>query len=74
MTGVGVAPSKPFEFIVLRVGRTDNEFEITEQGLAGGIAVMALLSATGVRADPLLNHNFIVSLIDSSSTLETEEL
>jgi Bacteriophage tail sheath protein len=33
---VGVAPSKPFEFIVLRVGRTDNEFEITEQGLAGG--------------------------------------
>ena len=30
---------------------------------------MALLSATGVRADPLLNHNFIVSLIDSSSTL-----
>jgi phage tail-like protein len=30
---------------------------------------MALLSATGVRADPLLNHNFIVSLLDSSSTL-----
>jgi Bacteriophage tail sheath protein len=33
---VGVAPSKPFEFVVLRVGRTDNEFEITEQGFAGG--------------------------------------
>jgi uncharacterized protein len=33
---IGVAPSKPFEFIVLRVGRTDNEFEITEQGLAEG--------------------------------------
>ena len=31
-----LAPSKPFEFNVLRVGRTDNEFEITEQGLAGG--------------------------------------
>jgi len=30
---------------------------------------MSLLSAVGVRADPLLNHNFIVSLVDSSSTL-----
>jgi phage tail-like protein len=30
---------------------------------------MALLSAVGVRADPLLNHNFVVSLTDSSSTL-----
>jgi phage tail-like protein len=29
---------------------------------------MALLSSVGARADPLLNHNFIVSLIDSSST------
>jgi phage tail sheath protein FI len=27
---VGVAPSKPFEFIVVRVGRKDNEFEISE--------------------------------------------
>jgi hypothetical protein len=27
---VGVAPSNPFEFIVLRVGRTNNEFEVTE--------------------------------------------
>jgi hypothetical protein len=27
---VGVAPSKPFEFVVLRIGRTDNEFEIIE--------------------------------------------
>ena len=27
---VGVAPSRPFEFVVLRVGRTNNEFEITE--------------------------------------------
>lgn len=27
---VGVAPSQPFEFVILRVGRTDNEFEITE--------------------------------------------
>ncbi len=30
---------------------------------------MALMSAVGVRADPLLNHNFVVSLVDSSSTL-----
>jgi uncharacterized protein len=27
---IGVAPSKPFEFIVVRVGVTDNELEITE--------------------------------------------
>jgi phage tail sheath protein FI len=27
---VGVAPSQPFEFVVLRVGRTDNEFQITD--------------------------------------------
>jgi uncharacterized protein len=27
---VGVAPSYPFEFVVLRIGRTNNEFEITE--------------------------------------------
>jgi phage tail sheath protein FI len=27
---VGVAPSRPFEFIILRVGRAHNEFEITE--------------------------------------------
>ena len=27
---VGVAPSQPFEFVILRVGRMDNEFEITE--------------------------------------------
>jgi phage tail sheath protein FI len=31
---VGVAPSQPFEFVVLRVGRTGNEFEISET--AGG--------------------------------------
>jgi phage tail-like protein len=29
---------------------------------------MGLMSAVGVRADPLLNHNFVVSLLDSSST------
>jgi hypothetical protein len=28
---VGVAPVNPFEFVVVRVGRTANEFEITEQ-------------------------------------------
>lgn len=30
---------------------------------------MALLSRVGARADPLLNHHFIVSLLDSSSGL-----
>src|SRR5947207_1183683 len=29
---------------------------------------MALLSSVGVRSDPLLSHNFIISLIDTSST------
>jgi uncharacterized protein len=27
---VGVAPSRPFEFVILRVGREQNQFEITE--------------------------------------------
>jgi len=27
---VGVAPSQPFEFVILRVGRTNNEFEVAE--------------------------------------------
>ena len=31
---VGVAPSNPFEFVVLRVGRINNAFEIYEEGLA----------------------------------------
>lgn len=30
---------------------------------------MAVLNAVGVRLDPLLNHNFLVSLLDTSSTL-----
>ncbi|HEY3284047.1 MAG TPA: phage tail protein [Armatimonadota bacterium] len=30
---------------------------------------MAALGALGVRNDPLLNHNFLVSLVDTSSTL-----
>jgi phage tail-like protein len=30
---------------------------------------MALLSQTALRADPVLNHNFVVSLLDSSSSL-----
>jgi len=35
---IGVAPSMPFEFVVLRVGRTGNEFELTETGvLQGGL-------------------------------------
>jgi hypothetical protein len=35
---IGVAPSKPFEFVVLRVGRADNQFEISERVLEGGFA------------------------------------
>jgi phage tail-like protein len=30
---------------------------------------MALLSKTADRGDPVLNHNFVISLVDSSSTL-----
>jgi phage tail-like protein len=30
---------------------------------------MALLNSAGIRTDPLLNHNFVISLIDTSSTL-----
>jgi phage tail-like protein len=30
---------------------------------------MALLGAVGIRSDPVLNHNFLVSLLDTSSTL-----
>jgi phage tail-like protein len=30
---------------------------------------MAALGAVGVRSDPLLSHNFVISLVDSSSTL-----
>jgi len=30
---------------------------------------MALLSKTALRSDPVLNHNFVVSLLDTSSTL-----
>ena len=30
---------------------------------------MALLSQTALRSDPVLNHNFLVSLLDTSSAL-----
>src|SRR5215475_6385398 len=30
---------------------------------------MALLSQTALRGDPVLNHNFVISLLDTSSTL-----
>ncbi len=30
LVDVGIAPSKPFEFIVLRIGRVGNEFEMEE--------------------------------------------
>jgi len=32
---------------------------------------MALPSQTAVRSDPLLSHNFLISLVDTSSTLAT---
>jgi phage tail-like protein len=32
---------------------------------------MALLSQTALRSDPVLNHNFVVSLLDTSSVLAT---
>ena len=32
---------------------------------------MALLSNTALRSDPVLNHNFVVSLLDTSSVLAT---
>jgi uncharacterized protein len=35
---VGVAPAKPFEFVVLRVGRVDNQFEVSEAGSVGGVS------------------------------------
>jgi phage tail-like protein len=31
--------------------------------------MMAMLGAVGVRSDPVLSHNFVVSLLDTSSTL-----
>jgi phage tail-like protein len=34
---------------------------------------MALLSKTAIRGDPVLNHNFVISLVDSSSTLAMVE-
>lgn len=33
---IGVAPAKPFEFVVLRVGRGDNQFEISEAAPSEG--------------------------------------
>lgn len=32
---------------------------------------MAVLSQTALRADPVLNHNFVISLLDTSSVLAT---
>jgi phage tail sheath protein FI len=34
---VGVAPSIAFEFVVVRIGREDNEFQMTEAVAAGGV-------------------------------------
>jgi uncharacterized protein len=34
---VGVAPSQPFEFVILRIGRAHNEFEITEAMTSRGV-------------------------------------
>lgn len=35
---VGIAPAIPFEFVVLRVGRVDNEFDVTDTDQTGGHA------------------------------------
>jgi phage tail sheath protein FI len=35
---IGIAPAKPFEFVVLRVGVSDNALEITESGSAEEVA------------------------------------
>ena len=35
---VGVAPSRPWEFIVVRIGRAGNEFELTEYSFGRGSA------------------------------------
>ena len=69
---VGVAPSQPFEFVILRVGREHNAFEITEASPPLGIRRHSdawTSSQTALRDDPVLNHNFVISLIDTSSTL-----
>jgi len=34
MATIGVAPSRPFEFIILRVGRAHNQFEISEASVS----------------------------------------
>lgn len=34
---VGIAPVNPFEFVVVRVGRTENQFEIAEQNSGTGV-------------------------------------
>jgi hypothetical protein len=34
---VGVAPVKPFEFVMLRVGRAQNQFEVVEAGVMTGV-------------------------------------
>lgn len=34
---VGIAPVYPFEFVVVRVGRTENQFEIAEQTVGTGV-------------------------------------
>lgn len=33
---IGVAPAQPFEFVLLRVGRVENQFEVSEAGTARG--------------------------------------
>lgn len=36
---VGVAPAKPFEFVVLRIGRADNQFEVSEADAPQGATI-----------------------------------
>ena len=70
---VGVAPSKPFEFVVLRVGRVSDALEDGAPSLqrrrTGGSdgTRRPVQSLTGIRLDPPLNHNFLVMIVDTSS-------
>ena len=66
---VGVAPSKPFEFVVAaRRPSATTSSRSPRPGRVGG-GVMAHERHRASAHDPLLNHNFVVSLLDSSSAL-----
>ena len=66
-TGVGpavrryrLAPSMPFEFVLLRLGRSDDSLDVQERGAARrGERLMAAAQLGSIRsADPLLGYQF----------------